>query len=47
MIPRKNRTAEFLARALVIEGRHYGLDHPEVAATLTSLSYAYGTLAYT
>jgi hypothetical protein len=33
-----------LERALVINERHYGLDHPGVAATLTSLGHAYGSL---
>jgi tetratricopeptide (TPR) repeat protein len=38
---------EFLERALAIKERHYGLDHPEVAITLTSLGWAYYSLGET
>ena len=33
-----------LERALAIEERAYGRDHPEVATTLTNLGNAYGDL---
>jgi tetratricopeptide (TPR) repeat protein len=36
-----------LERALAIKERHYGLDHPEVVATLTNLGNAYGSLGDT
>ncbi len=35
---------ELLERVLAIAERHYGLDHPEVANTLTNLGCAYGKL---
>jgi tetratricopeptide (TPR) repeat protein len=38
---------ELLERALAIEERHYGPDHPEVAITLTNLGNAYGDLGDT
>jgi tetratricopeptide (TPR) repeat protein len=38
---------ELLERVLAIEERHYGLDHPNVAITLTNLGSAYGDLGYT
>jgi tetratricopeptide (TPR) repeat protein len=38
---------EFLERELAINERHYGLDHPNVAITLTNLGNAYGSLGDT
>ncbi len=36
-----------LERTLAIKERHYGLDHPEMATTLTSLGGAYYSLGET
>ncbi len=38
---------DLLERALAIEERHYGLDHPNVAIILTNLGNAYGSLGDT
>ena len=38
---------ELLERALVIQERHYGAEHPEVARTLKNLGNAYGDLGDT
>jgi tetratricopeptide (TPR) repeat protein len=38
------KSRELLERALTIDERHYGPDHPEVAPTLTNLGSAYGSL---
>jgi tetratricopeptide (TPR) repeat protein len=42
-----DKKRELLERALAIKERHYGLDHPEVAMTLTNLGNAYGALGDT
>jgi len=38
---------ELLERMLVIEKRHYGLEHPEIATILNNLGNAYGNLGDT
>ncbi len=39
-----SKQRDLLEWALAIIERHYGLDHPKVAATLASLGNAYGSL---
>ena len=41
------RKKALLERALVIQERHYGPEHPQVAITLTNLGIAYGDLGDT
>ncbi len=41
------KSRELLERALVINERHYGLEHPNVAITLTNLGNAHGSLGDT
>jgi tetratricopeptide (TPR) repeat protein len=38
------KSRELLERALTINERHYGPDHPEVAPILTKLGNTYGSL---
>jgi tetratricopeptide (TPR) repeat protein len=40
----KEKSRGLLERALTIDERHYGPDHPEVATTLVNLGNAYGSL---
>jgi tetratricopeptide (TPR) repeat protein len=39
-----HKMKELLERALLIEERHYGSEHPQVAAILTDLGVVYGAL---
>jgi tetratricopeptide (TPR) repeat protein len=41
------KSRELLERALAINERHYGPDHPNVATILTNLGNAYGSLGDT
>ena len=41
------RKKALLERALAIEERHYGPEHPQVATTLANLGNAYGALGDT